>query len=280
MSDNTVIQIKRSGDTGNVPASSNISYGELAINYADGLLFYKDSLGSIQSIRTQDVFDSVNVNGTLLLPTSPSDILTINSANGILLTACTVTDTIVIDETLSPIINITYAQANAAYDHANSAYNTANALSPSFANAAFAQANLATEISNAAFETANLAYTQANTASNTAQAAFDQANTANTVAQSGYNQANTANTTAQSGYDQANTANVTAQAAFDKANTGGSGPVNMTDYYPTANDYGYFYDSTMDRAFGAELKMVMYDMSDEPVTPRGYFLTKDFGYLT
>ena len=279
MSSNTVIQIKRSGESGNVPASANINYGELAINYADGKLFYKNDLNQVKSIYTPNLYETINVGGTLLIPITPTGILSINSANGISVSACTTTDTIVIDETLSPIINISFAQANAAYDHANAAYNTANALSPSFANAAFAQANLATEIANAAFETANLAYSQANTANTTAQASFDQANTANTVAQAGFDQANTANVIAISSYNQANTANVTAQAAFDKANTGG-GIVDITDYYPTANDYGYLYEPSMDRAFGAELKQISYDLSNEPVTPRGYFLTKDFGQLT
>ena len=229
MSDNTVIQIKRSGETGNVPAAANITYGELALNYADGKLYYKNDLNQIKSIYTPDVYESINVGGTLLVPISPTDILTINSANGISISACTVNDTIVIGETLTPRIDSSYAHANAAYDHANAAYNTANTLSPGFANAAYDQANTATLI-------------------------------------------------AQSAFGQANTANSTAQAAFDKANTGNA--IDMTDYYPTANDYGFLYESTMDRCFGSELKQISYDLSNEPVTPRGYFLTKDFGQLT
>lgn len=216
MSDNTVIQIKRSGESGNIPAASNISHGELAINYADGKLYYKNDLNQIKSIYTPNVYETININGTLLIPVTATDILTFNSSNGITISACTTTDTIIVGETLSPIINVSFGQANAAYDHANAAFNTANTLSPSYANAAF---------------------------------------------------------------EQANVANVTAQAAFDKANTGG-GIVNLTDYYPTANDYGYLYDSTMERSLGSELKLVCYDMSDEPVTPRGYFLEKDFGQLT
>jgi hypothetical protein len=255
MAGNTTIQIKRSGDVGNTPNTSIINYGELALNYADGLLFYKNSLGQIKSIKTQDVFESINIGGSLLVPTSPSDVLTINSANGIVLSACTTTDTIIIGENLSPLINISLSQANAAYDQANAAFNAANASSPEFANAAFAQANIA----NA-----------------TAQAGFNQANTANTLAQSAFDKANTANTTAQAGFNQANTANVTAQAAFNAAN---NFTVNVSDYYPTANDYGYLYDITMSRTFGDELKQISFDMSNEPVIPRGYFLTKDFGHL-
>lgn len=385
---NTVIQIKRSGDSGNTPSSANIGYGELAINYADGLLFYKDNLDQIRSIKTQDIFESINVGGTLLLPTSSSDVLSLKFANGITLSACTTTDTIIFDETLSPIINVSFGQANAAYDHANAAYNAANASTPAFANAAFDQANTANATAQAAFDKANTSTANYIILSNTSTyidgstsnvwggsfnsnlrdtwaGVYNQNNStglftfasggANVmsvqmdgslfvgenfttdalgvipsyggwiVASSGiksaysvyggtdvqagqriivgthvefpdgskqytanndiwvrnhanaaFDQANTANTLAQSGYNQANTANVTAQAAFDKANTSSS---NISDYYPTANDYGYLYDSTMDRAFGEELKLIAFDMTNEPVIPRGYFLTKDFGYL-
>lgn len=41
------IKIKNSGNTGNVPAS--LDFGELAINYTDGKLFYKNNTGSITS---------------------------------------------------------------------------------------------------------------------------------------------------------------------------------------------------------------------------------------
>jgi hypothetical protein len=162
MAGNTTIQIKRSGDVGNTPNTSIINYGELALNYADGLLFYKNSLGQIKSIKTQDVFESINIGGSLLVPTSPSDVLTINSANGIVLSACTTTDTIIIGENLSPLINISSNQANAAYGQAN----TANA-------------------------TAQAAFNQANTANTTAQSGFNKANTANTTAQAAFDKANT-----------------------------------------------------------------------------------------
>lgn len=118
---NTVIQIKKSGATGNIPASIDLNYGELAINYADGKLYFKDSSNQIDSIYTPNQYETLNVNNVLLVPTTPTEILTLNSANGIKLTACTTTETIVIDETLSPIINLAYSTANAAFVKANSA---------------------------------------------------------------------------------------------------------------------------------------------------------------
>ena len=39
------IQIKRSGTTSQIPSS--LAYGELAINYADGKLYYKNSSNNI-----------------------------------------------------------------------------------------------------------------------------------------------------------------------------------------------------------------------------------------
>ena len=44
----TAIKIKRSGSTGVAP--SDLEYGELAINYADGKLFYKNSSDQIATL--------------------------------------------------------------------------------------------------------------------------------------------------------------------------------------------------------------------------------------
>ena len=50
MANTTTIILKNSGTTGNIPTSSNLQFGELAINYADGLLFYKAANGTVLSI--------------------------------------------------------------------------------------------------------------------------------------------------------------------------------------------------------------------------------------
>lgn len=42
----TIIQLKRYPDFGVVPAAANLSYGELALNYNDGKLYYKNADGS------------------------------------------------------------------------------------------------------------------------------------------------------------------------------------------------------------------------------------------
>lgn len=46
----TPIQLYNSGTTGNAPSAGNLAAGELAINYTDGKLFYKDNSSAIQVI--------------------------------------------------------------------------------------------------------------------------------------------------------------------------------------------------------------------------------------
>lgn len=48
----TKIILKKSPVTGKVPVAGDLDYGELALNYADGALYYKDSSNTIQSIST------------------------------------------------------------------------------------------------------------------------------------------------------------------------------------------------------------------------------------
>jgi hypothetical protein len=59
---NTIL-IKRSAVANSVPASGNLQAGELAINYTDGNLFYKDSGGNVNVIAS-DKFVSVSGNVT------------------------------------------------------------------------------------------------------------------------------------------------------------------------------------------------------------------------
>ena len=59
---NTIL-IKRSGTANAVPASGNLALGELAINYADGNLFYKDGSNQVKVIASNQ-FVSVAGNVT------------------------------------------------------------------------------------------------------------------------------------------------------------------------------------------------------------------------
>jgi hypothetical protein len=52
---NTVIAIRSSGVTGNTPSLGVLANGELSLNFADGVLFYKTSSNTLGSIRTTAV---------------------------------------------------------------------------------------------------------------------------------------------------------------------------------------------------------------------------------
>ena len=80
-SSNIAIQIKKSGETGNTPA--DLVHGEIAINYADGKLYYKDDGNFIRFITNQDTFGTIIANGSLILATNPSDVLTIDANDNI-----------------------------------------------------------------------------------------------------------------------------------------------------------------------------------------------------
>ena len=49
----TPLKLYRSSTTTNVPLAANLNFGELAINYTDGKLFYKDNGGVVQVIGTK-----------------------------------------------------------------------------------------------------------------------------------------------------------------------------------------------------------------------------------
>lgn len=92
---NTAIILKKSGTTGNTPAS--LLPGEVALNYADGKLFYKDANNVIQSIRNQNTFGTINVNSTLIVSSSTDDILTVNAGNNISISADSIGKSITIN---------------------------------------------------------------------------------------------------------------------------------------------------------------------------------------
>ncbi len=152
---NTSIQLKKSGNTGNTP--SGLAFGEVAINYADGKLYYKNSSSGISYIRNQLSFDTLNVNNSLILASSESDTLSIVAGNNISISTNTTTKTITINSTASGSGDgSAFTQANAAFDKANAAYNAANT-------GGSATDQIARDTSNAAFIQANAAFAKANT---------------------------------------------------------------------------------------------------------------------
>ena len=222
---NTTIQIKKSGSTGNKPTSLN--YGELALNYFDGKLFYKDSSGNISyfyGANNGPSFATANANNNLILASTPNDTISFNAGNGISITACTTTKTVTIGDLGSYSLASSAAiYANGAFTQANAAFTAANTGStPAFAftqaNAAYNQANSASLYANGAFTQANGAYGQANSASLYANGAFIQANAAFLVANTPPNIANSAAIYANGAFGAANSASLYANAAFIQAN--------------------------------------------------------------
>ena len=102
---NTTLQLRKSGETGNVPPS--LAYGELALNYADGKLFYKAANGTITFIQSagggggslSNSFATINVDSSLILATSPTDTLSFVAGNNVTISACTISKTITINST-------------------------------------------------------------------------------------------------------------------------------------------------------------------------------------
>jgi hypothetical protein len=121
---NTAIQLKKSGVTGNTP--TGLANGELALNFADGKLYYKNSLGGTSYISNQFSFDTINANSSLVLATSGSDTLSFVAGNNVTISTNTTTKTITInssggstDQFARDVANLGYAQANAAFNKAN-----------------------------------------------------------------------------------------------------------------------------------------------------------------
>ncbi len=148
---NTVIELRHSRATGNVPTS--LANGELAINTYDGKLFYRGGVSNtIQTITRftgpagLDTEVQFNDSGSL----GSSGKLTFNKTTGLLTVNGTVRANIFSDDGVD------------LYDFSNNAFNTANA----------------------AFSAANTAQSTATSAQNTADAAFIKANTGTTGANS------------------------------------------------------------------------------------------------
>jgi hypothetical protein len=174
---NTVIQLKKSGTTSAVPSS--LANGELAINYADGKIFYKHSNGTILSFSSGsgggDSFGTINANGTLVVAGTSGDVLNLIAGNNITFGVDAVNDKI----TINGDVSAPFAAANAAFLTANSSFANGNTnftvlqVASNVANNGWLQANTSRTHANAAFLAANSAFATANAAlSNTSGVTF------------------------------------------------------------------------------------------------------------
>jgi hypothetical protein len=113
---NTTIAIKKSGTPAAVPAA--LANGELAINYADGKLYYKNTTGQIVSISGSggNSFGIANVDNILILSSTGNDVLNFRSGNGVSLSACSTTRTITFNGTTNVPISPTAPSTPVAGD--------------------------------------------------------------------------------------------------------------------------------------------------------------------
>ena len=147
---NTVIALKKSATPAATPAA--LANGELALNYADGKLYYKNVNGTIAAILSGaagDSFGTVNAAGTLIIADTAGDILTLEAGSGITITGDATNDKITIAATTADI-SPAFIQANTARDHANAAFNQANTAT-TIGSSAFAKANAALANSTGTF---------------------------------------------------------------------------------------------------------------------------------
>lgn len=94
---NTVIALKKSATPSATPTS--LANGELAINFADGKLYYKNVSGSIVEFNpttSSNYFGTVNANSTLLVADTTNDVLTILPGTNITVVGDAVNDRLTI----------------------------------------------------------------------------------------------------------------------------------------------------------------------------------------
>ena len=154
---NTVIALRSSGVTGNTPSLGVLANGELSLNFADGILYYKsaaNTLGSIRTTQPTGLNKEIQFNDSGSFGSNAS--LTFDKANTTLTTNNFVANTITTGTGVGGIIagaNVIYSNvfvantggyvqfsdgskqytanadgvfAQAAYTHANGAFDKAN----------------------------------------------------------------------------------------------------------------------------------------------------------
>jgi hypothetical protein len=91
------ILLKKSSVTGKIPLTTDLQYGEIAINYADGKLYYKSNAGSVGILNPSeaDNFKTIAVSGqSNVVADNPTATLTLSPSVGIDITTNAATDTV------------------------------------------------------------------------------------------------------------------------------------------------------------------------------------------
>lgn len=212
---NTVIALKKSATPSATPSS--LANGELAINYADGKLFYKAANGAIvQFSQGGPSYGTVNANGTLLVAGTSGDVLTIVPGNNITITADAINDKLTISSTGGGGASVTVSNVAPVSPSSGDLWwnDVFGELYIYYVDADSSQWVVATGASGGAYTFSSVIYDAANSA-------FNKANTACTKAD--LVQQNTSFS-----YSTANTAYLVANAAFAKANSVGNSALANT----------------------------------------------------
>jgi hypothetical protein len=297
---NTVISLRSSGVTGNTPSLGVLANGELSLNFADGILYYKSAANTLGSIRTtqptglnQEIqFNDSGSFGANSAFTFNKTIATLNVTNintsslvtgggsgGIIAGANVIYSNVFVANSGG---YIQFSDGSKQYT-ANAGSGGGNVTSVAGATGVVSNTNILTGLltvdgTGSGLDADLLDGLNSTSFANAtfAQAAFDKANTDTTnvtVTDGTYG-----NATYTPIVTVAANGRITNISTIETSGGGGGGTANVGDYFPTNNDWGY-YDDAIYSAFGESL-LTLYDCRIDPITPSGYLLTKDFGFLT
>jgi len=256
MANTTTIILKNSGTAGNIPSNSNLEYGEIALNYVDGILFYKHgptgqvlsiSGGSVAANIANSAYDQANVarthaNGAFLTANVAYDTANtkLNISGGIITGDLSVTGNLIVSGSYEYVNVQTYQVADPLIYLASNNYTSdlvdigfvANYVNATGSNVHTGLVRDSTSkeyylfhgydkepINNHLDPNANnftLSFVNANLRSS--NIILNGLNLSNWITSS-YDQANTARTHANGAFNQANVTAEIANAAYDKANT-------------------------------------------------------------
>jgi len=96
------VTLKRSSVAGKIPQTSDLAFGEVALNFADGRLYYKNSSNAINFFEEVNSFQNIAVAGeSTLSADGGSDTLTLVEGDDISITTDPLTNEVTINSTAS-----------------------------------------------------------------------------------------------------------------------------------------------------------------------------------
>jgi hypothetical protein len=96
------VTLKRSSVVGKIPQASDLDFGEVALNFADGRLYYKNSSNAINFFEEVNSFQNIAVAGeSTLSADGGSDTLTLVEGDDISITTDPSTNEVTINSTAS-----------------------------------------------------------------------------------------------------------------------------------------------------------------------------------